>query len=1500
MTMYYFFIIVKFFQRYYQKLIGLSLIIFGLTFSLVVPGQSNELHHLKFELAFDIGGQPCLSIIQDREGFLWFCSFFNGLLRYDGTNLKKYQEGQGSVSSNIVTQLFEDSDGYIWIGTNAGLNQYDKNTNTFTVYTTNPQQPEQTIASNTFNLSSNTIIEDKEGFLWFGTQNGLSRFDKTTGKFTNFRHQANDPNSLSGNDIYSVLLDSEGLIWIGTRCSGANKYDPKTGKFTRFQHLAEDPDSLPDNDINVIIEDSQGLIWLGSRNNGLISYHKKTERFTHFKPDSADPTSLPKIEIFDLYLTHDGKIVILSATSAVGLIQFDPKTGTYEQQLKEPGEPFSLTTETIQDVFQDRDSTLWVVHNNGKVDKHDPKAHRFNLYQHNPLNPNSLASNAPIPIFEDSKGNIWIGHFGAGLDRYNPETDDFTHFKADSKNPTALPHGYPAGFFEDEEGNFIVSTANGMVLFDPSRGEVKQRLTRDTWFYTILQDPDNPDILWAVGWEQSFNRYNRKTGERKIYKHDPTDPNSFSAVTSLRFILDQDDPNIMWIATWNAGLEKFDKKTEQFSHYRHDKKNPESISSDTVFDVYEDSNGKFWVCTERGLNLFDKHHGTFTRINQNHGFEARIVHNVLEDKNGQLWFGTNIGIVRFDPKKEQVLKVYTVEDGLHSHDFFPTARGQTRDGQLWFGGFNGLNSFFPDDLQENQTEPPVFLTAIKQNGKEVKLNVAVEKLKQLELNWQRNFFEFEYVALNYTQSNKNRYQYFLEGYDKHWYYADTKSFGRYTGLPGGNYFLRIRGSNNDGVWSRPDQEVALKIHVAAPPWKTWWAYLLYALFIFGSIIGIFMMQQRQLARTRAINAQLQQIDKLKDEFLANTSHELRTPLNGIIGIAESLREGVAGPLSDQVNANLSMIVSSGKRLSALINDVLDFAKLKHQEIELQFKSVGLRELVEVVVTLSQPLLANKPLKLLNTIASDLPPAKADENRLQQILHNLIGNAIKFTESGQIKITAQVINQQLQITVSDTGIGIPTTKLKRIFESFEQAEGSTAREYGGTGLGLAVTKKLVELHHGKIWVESTLGVGSSFRFTLPISKVPTNQLNKKTKPLFQVSDTTIKTPQAPDKQIVSTPNQYQILIVDDEPVNLQVVANFLSLQHYRIVQASSGYEALTFIENGFKPDVILLDVMMPKMTGYEVTQKLRNKWSLMELPILLLTAKNQIEDLVIGLEVGANDYLTKPISKDELLARIKTHLSIKHLREENLRMSAELKVSRQLQQMLLPKDEELNNINSLDIAGFMDPAEEIGGDYYDVLQHSGRILFAIGDVTGHGLESGALVIMVQAAVKTLLANHEKDPVKFFNALNQMVFHNIQRMNVEKNLTLALVDYQNNQLYLSGQHEEMIVVRQGKLELFDTLELGFPIGLVNDDLTELVNQITVPLNAGDVVVFYTDGITEAENVDRQIYGLERLCEIICQNWQKTAYEIQQAVIRDVRQFIGKQKVFDDITLLVLKQK
>ena len=455
----------------------------------------------------------------------------------------------------------------------------------------------------------------------------------------------------------------------------------------------------------------------------------------------------------------------------------------------------------------------------------------------------------------------------------------------------------------------------------------------------------------------------------------------------------------------------------------------------------------------------------------------------------------------------------------------------------------------------------------------------------------------------------------------------------------------------------------------------------------GKLVNAFNSMAVQLEESfkelEGQNDQLQQLDKLKDELLANTSHELRTPLNGIIGLTESLIDGATGQLPEPTIYNLEIIALSGRRLSYLINDILDFSKLRHKNIELQIKPVGIREIVDIVVTLCQPLIGTKKLQLINSVTPDIPLVDADENRVQQILYNLIGNAIKFTESGTVKISAKaisleapqladkessvtsqlqslIVRSKLQITVSDTGIGIAEDKLEQIFKSLEQADGSTAREYGGTGLGLAVTKKLVELHGGEIQVSSKVGIGSQFTFSLPISQnqyVDRKQLSatvrqslvSRTNDRELITNTTLA-PSLNNNNLLDAEEgqentRVKILIVDDELLNIQVLANNLLLENYALAQASSGREALALLETGYKPDLILLDLMMPRMTGYEVCEKIREKFTAIEVPIVMLTAKNQVSDLVQGFNAGANDFLTKPFVKNELLARIKTHIRL---------------------------------------------------------------------------------------------------------------------------------------------------------------------------------------------------------------------------------------------------------------
>ncbi|MBD2577982.1 ATP-binding protein [Oscillatoria sp. FACHB-1406] len=418
-----------------------------------------------------------------------------------------------------------------------------------------------------------------------------------------------------------------------------------------------------------------------------------------------------------------------------------------------------------------------------------------------------------------------------------------------------------------------------------------------------------------------------------------------------------------------------------------------------------------------------------------------------------------------------------------------------------------------------------------------------------------------------------------------------------------------------------------------------------------------------------VNAELQRLDRLKDEFLATISHELRTPLNGMVGLAESTIDSAAGELSALQRQNLHAIVSSGHRLSKLVNEILDFSKLKHHKVELQLKPVEVCSIVEVVLTICKTLVGDKPILLTNVVPEDIPLAYADENRLQQILYNLVGNAIKFTEAGTVRVGAAVEEDEsergyrmLAIEVSDTGIGIPAESRDRIFSPFEQADGSTARPYDGTGLGLTITQQLVELHGGRVWVESEVGCGSCFKFTLPLfESCVSSELSNFPLPMlahdlnfYQAARSVefdLEQPSSKRELLASEPpenGKFHILIVDDEPINLQVLNSHLSLANYTVTQALNGEQALKAIANGQSFDLIILDVMMPRMSGYEVCAKIREQYPAQQLPVVMLTAKDRVSDIVMGFGFGANDYISKPFSKDELLARVKSHLELSHI------------------------------------------------------------------------------------------------------------------------------------------------------------------------------------------------------------------------------------------------------------
>ncbi len=692
-----------------------------------------------------------------------------------------------------------------------------------------------------------------------------------------------------------------------------------------------------------------------------------------------------------------------------------------------------------------------------------------------------------------------------------------------------------------------------------------------------------------------------------------------------------------------------------------------------------------------------------------------------------------------------------------------------------------------------------------------------------------------------------------------------------------------------------------------------------------------LAQAQVLANQRLAIENLEKANQLKDEFLANTSHELRTPLNGIIGIAESLMDGVAGNQTSKAKENLHLIISSGKRLSNLVNDILDFSKLKHRDLQINLQSVDIFSLTNLIIKLCSPLIKNRNLKIINEIPHDVPSVIADEDRLQQILYNLIGNAIKFTEEGTITISAELVGvlvvemqhalsiptRLMQITVTDTGIGIPKDQLHSIFEFFEQVDSSNTRKYGGTGLGLSVTKQLVELHGGKIYAESEFGKGSKFIFTLPATN-DKPQIRREELLVQKVVEAYEDILNLPSDEILQSESNlkksdstaFHILVVDDEPVNLQVIFNHFTFRGYRVTVASNGMDALKILERD-KPDIVLMDVMMPMMTGFEVSQIIREKYNMNELPIVFLTANNRTSDMQEGFDLEGNDYIVKPFSKDELLSRIGTHIKLKERTEQLLHYN------QNLERIVKDRTAELNNsletikedlllaqkiqknilftnpdlLKELKIITTYIPMSEVGGDFYEISKWDESIYrIFLADATGHGVQA-AMITMAIKGIYDNIKNLNLDIAQIMDVFNSDYLYKYKSLNSYMTAIIIEIDMKQQTLkYVSAGHPAGIL-----LQNTEVIRLGYTGRIIGISEHNTYKSLIFPFTRNDRLYIFTDGIFEEFSSQSEEFGEERLISILADNKSLSIENTVEEVLKQLDQFLDGRKRQDDITIL-----
>lgn len=887
-------------------------------------------------------------MIQDRLGFIWFGTN-GGLNRYDGTEFKIYVHDlydSNSISNNIINTIYEDDQGDLWIGTQNGLNVFRYKTNSFSLFKTDPNDPNS--------LSGNiitAIAKDSQGNYWIGTDGGgLNKLDPQSGKFIVFQNNIQNPYSISSNKITSLVVDQFGYIWAGTKDKGVNMIDPESGKCLRYVNNETAANTISNNQINTLYEDNEGDLWVGTANGlNLFTPSAKGRSFTRRdkitvfnKADSKN--SLGGNAVLSIHQKNSG--ILWIGTDNGGLSGFNKKTRQFINHKFDPNHDNGLLSNKITALLNDKSGILWIGTNAG-INKIDRQGDRFELYVRKPGTNNTWSSNNVQAIYKELNGIVWVGTFDAGLNKYNPHTGEFTIYKATDvlkdgislnehynilsrNNKKASRYGKP----DYLSNNRVLSLYRDLnrTLWIGTGGGGLNKLDLETEKVTVYHaNPESPDslssniitviyedshgTLWLGTEGGGLNEFDRRKFRR--YIHDENDVLSLShnTVTSVT----EDKKGNLWIGTYGGGLNKLNRDNGTFVRYTHEDKTG-SISSNSVYSLYADDSSRLWIGTNDGLNLLDLNTGLFKHYTIHNNLPSNFIYGILGDQHGNLWLSTNKGISKFNIANEDS-RNYDHTDGLQGQEFTPGALYQTKRGEMLFGGINGFNSFFPEEIKNNNFIPNVVITDFKLMGESVKIGAPDSPLQkhisltdEIILSYKDKVLSFEFTALNYTNSEKNQYAYILENFEKKWNYVGNRRYANYTNLPPGEYTLKVKASNNDKVWN--EEGTSLKIVVTPPFYQTWWFYVFAVVFVLSTAYLLILFRIRNLqrtktmlrevvrARTRQLSEEKARVEKANSEITLQ-KNEIENQKNLLMTNNQELMD--AKKLLDDANEELKAI-----------------------------------------------------------------------------------------------------------------------------------------------------------------------------------------------------------------------------------------------------------------------------------------------------------------------------------------------------------------------------------------------------------------------------------------------------------------------------------------------------------------------------------------------------------------------------------------------------------------
>ncbi len=1189
------------------------------------------------------------------------------------------------LSQGMVFDILQDKQGFIWVATKNGLNQY--NGYEFRVFTNDPY--------NSHSLSSNTIIklfEDSKGRIWIGTENaGVNIYDKKSGKFYRIVHNASNPGSLSGNVVSTIEEMPDGRILIGADGAGFNLVQLTNDFFEKDADPLITRLSLPDDaQVYGMGKDKNGNMWIGGMDRTVYRFDPLKNSFIKLINgalfNNGYLTQSGAILINSNLFLSDGKDVYplfdINKTPA-GNIIFRPREKLWNNHHREPyfydvskWEPgktlkwdvqFPSTARIDYPFITDRSGLLWSGSIGYGLRKYNTAGSKFKAQL--------LTGYSVRWIIPAGPNDIFLGNYAYGWRKLKNDSIESDPFK---KIPLVTEID---NFIISRTGDYWIKSDNtGYYKYNPSSGKLIP-IPEINYFYgegdkqPMLED--SKGNIWFSGLGGKFARLNNTTGRIDSFSinTNAAKPILPKAVCTALY---EDEQGIFWVGT-AEGFAKINfnntlNEPQQVKWYYNNNNNRNSLNYNHVSCFMDDPaepNKYLWICTKGGgLNRLNKNTGDFFHLTSKEGLPDDVVYGILPDEAGNIWGSTNRGIFCMSDYKNKdssrwLFRNFTKAYGLQDDEFNTGAYAKLSNGNLAFGGVNGVNIFDPKDILAAGFTPNVFITNIMVNNSLVTagdktgvLKSNIEETQHITLNHLQDILTLEFSSLDFTAPNQNRYRYQLEGADKEWIESGSRRTATYLHLPPGNYTFKVQGSNSQGIWSNKIAQI--HITVLPPWWRSWWAYICYALLLVLAI-GMYLRFSVNKAKLRSQlffeqreARRIKEIDGLKTQLYTNITHEFRTPLTVILGMAQQVVNNPA----EHLNNGMNMIIRNGESLLKLVNEMLDLSKLETGKMSLQLVKGDVINFLRYIVESFNSLAESQQKQLHFLSAMDSMMISYDPEKIRQIVANLLSNALKFTaEKGNIYITVTEEDFQnpaqswLILKVKDTGIGIPQSQMEHIFDRFYQLDNSLTRKMEGTGIGLSLTKELVKLMEGRIEVKSPptgSNKGTEFSISIPVLRVIDGEIVSPGIPsnnghMQKVNSKAISR----NEFLEETPSNEKplILLVED---NADVVAYTAScLPHYRLAVGKDGREGFE-IATEIIPDLIITDVMMPFVNGFEMCKKLRSDEHTSHIPIIMLTAKADIESRLEGLEHGADAYLEKPFHKEELLLRIKKLLELRKM------------------------------------------------------------------------------------------------------------------------------------------------------------------------------------------------------------------------------------------------------------